>query len=807
MSMEFLKLPKERNSECLDLVWRVFSELETPLFGEEASADYKRIIEETREKNDIIFYGALDNDRVVGVLGMRENNHIGYFYIDREYHRRGIGKSLFNLMKGDYERKVFTVNAMPTGVNAYCALGFEQTGDLENRCGVVTTPMKYREKKIFSEKDGGLERFYNGELLRIEPWGENALRVRCTPEFKLSGENRALTEQPKVKPEIVIDGVRASIVNGNVKATVDKDGKLVIYNKKGDILLEEDLHFQPLKRLARAFKPRLCGSYELTVTFKSNPNERIFGMGQYQQPFLNVKGCTLELAQRNSQASVPFYISDLGYGFLWNLPAIGEVTFGRNLTKWKAEATRELDYLVIVDDTPKAIEERYMGIVGKAPKMPELALGFWQSKLRYRTQEELMTVARKYKELGIPLSVIVCDFFHWPHQGDFRFDYDYFPDPEGMVKELKEMGTELMVSVWPTVQFDSENYREMLERGLLIRNDRGPLNHTEFVHPAVYYDATNPEAQKFVWETAKRNYYDKGIRLFWLDEAEPEYMLYDYDNHRYYKGLCTEVGNVYPVDYAKGFYDGLTEAGEKEIISLVRCAWAGSAKYGALVWSGDIFPTFEALKCQVRAGLNMAIAGIPWWTTDIGGFDSGDPAKEDYRELTMRWFEYATFCPVLRLHGYRMPYLPADPLAKGAGQCYSGGDNEIWSYGDTAFGVFRNHIFLRERLKPYIMEQMDIAHNEGTPPMRPLFYDYSEDKKCWDIDDEYMFGADILVCPVMELGQRQREVYFPKGEIWIDPYTCKEYDGGTAQTVDAPLERIPVFLRKNGQLKSDVFEK
>ncbi len=803
--MEFKKLQKERNSECLDLVWRVFSEFETPLFEPQASVEYKKIIEETREKNNIVFYGALENDRVVGALGMRENNHIGYFYIDKDFHRRGIGKSLFKLMKGDYERKIFTVNAMPTGVSAYSALGFEQTGDLENRGGVVTTPMRYREKNILTKNGNALERRYGAELLRIEPWGKNGLRVRATPQGRLSGKNRALLDISSPEAEIFIDGEKGYIVNGKAKAAIDKNGIITIYNQKGETLLEENAQLHPLKLHPRFFKPHLCGSYELSATFKANPNEKIYGMGQYQQPFLNLKGCTLELAHRNSQASVPFYISNLGYGFLWNIAAIGEVSFAKNITKWKALATSELDYLVIVDDTPRAIEESYMEAVGRAPKMPEFALGFWQSKLRYRTQEELMGVARKYKELGIPLSVIVCDFFHWPHQGDFRFDYDYFPSPEEMTRELKEMGTELMVSVWPTIEFGSENYREMLEKGLLIRNDRGPSNHTEFVHPSVYYDATNPEARQFVWDVAKRNYYDKGIRLFWLDEAEPEYLLYDYDNHRYYEGLCAEVGNVYPVDYAKGFYEGLKEAGETEIISLVRCAWAGAAKYGALVWSGDIMPTFDALKDQVRAGLNMAIAGIPWWTTDIGGFDYGDPSNEDYQELIMRWFEYATFCPVLRLHGYRAPYLPAEPGAKGGGQCYSGGDNEIWSYGEKAFEVCRDHIFLRERLKPYISEQMDVASSNGTPPMRPLFYDYSDDEKCWDVDDEYMFGDDILVCPIMDLGQREREVYFPAGQVWIDPYTHKEYSGGTTQSVDAPIERIPVFVRKGGELSISVF--
>lgn len=671
---------------------------------------------------------------------------------------------------------------------------------------------------LFRKEENALIRFFNSEIVRIEPWGKNSLRVRATPEGKLSGKNRALLDIEKGKAEIEIktsyeikDGEQreyetAYIVNGNAKAEIDRNGKITIYNQRNEKILEEMLRLQPLKTPARFFKANLLGKYQLTMSFESDPDEKIFGMGQYQMPYLNLKGCTLEMAHRNSQASVPFFLSSNGYGFLWNLPAIGEATFGKNVTKIKAESTDELDYLIIVNDTPKEIIETYMEAIGRAPMMPEYAMGFWQSKLRYRTQDELMTVARKYRELKIPLSVIVCDFFHWPHQGDFRFDYDYWQDPEAMAKELKEMGTELMVSVWPTIEFKSENYQEMLEKGLLIRNDRGPRNHTEFVHPATYYDTTNPEARKFVWEKAKQNYYDKGIRLFWLDEAEPEYIMYDFDNHRYYEGNCAEVGNIYPVDYARGFYEGLKSVGETEILSLVRCAWIGSAKYGALVWSGDIMPTFEALRCQVRAGLSMAIAGIPWWTTDVGGFDTGDPSLPEYCELTVRWFQYATFCPVLRLHGYRNPYLPADEDAKGGGQCFSGGDNEIWSYGEDNFEIMKDFIFLRERMKPYIKEIMEIAHKEGTPPMRPIFYDYPKDEKAWDIDSEYMFGDSLLVCPIMELNQRQREVYFPLGDTWIDPYTDKEYKGGITISADAPIERIPVYVKKNGTINIEIFK-
>ncbi|MBP3496022.1 MAG: family 31 glucosidase [Clostridia bacterium] len=659
----------------------------------------------------------------------------------------------------------------------------------------------------FSQEGNALVRFFEGELLRVEPYGIDALRVRSTRESSFSERKYALINVYNQESIIKIGEESATIKNGKITAEINKNGKITFKNDKDKVILEEKLELTPLKIPAREFKPYVGGKYEINMRFISNPNEKIFGMGQYQQPFLDIKGCVLELSHRNSQASVPFMVSSLNYGFLWNVPAIGEVSFGKNITQWNAKMGDTIDYVIIAGDTPKEIEEKYMSITGKPPMMPDYALGFWQSKLRYQTRDELVDVAREYKKRNIPLSVIVCDFFHWPHQGDWKFDTDYFPDPKSMVKELNEMGTELMVSVWPTVEFESENFDYMKRRGMLIKNHRGPENHMVCVAPAVFYDATNPEARKFVWETIKKNYYDIGIKTFWLDEAEPEFMLYDYDNHKYYLGDCLEVGNIYPLTYAQNFYEGMKSEGQENIVNLIRCAWAGSQRYGALVWSGDIMPTFDALKCQIRAGLNMAMSGIGWWTTDIGGFDSGYPDDKDYRELVVRWFEYATFCPVLRMHGYRMPYIPAKEGATGAGQCFSGSPNEIWSYGDEAYEIMKDYIFLRERIKPYVKSLMQEAHEIGTPPMRPLFYDYPSDDVAWNIDDEYMFGDSLLVAPIMELGQREREVYLPKGSTWIDVYTGNEYKGGIVIGCEAPIDRIPLFITKNGKLKKEIFNK
>lgn len=657
---------------------------------------------------------------------------------------------------------------------------------------------------FFRQEGNTLKFHYDAEELWIEPWGENSLRIRATKMARMPEENWALQEKIKeIRAEIVIEDNFAALTNGKIKAVITKYGKMSFYNQSGKLLLDEYLrnrldvfadYCSALDIEAREFKPIIGGDYCLAMRFVSNPEERIYGMGQYQQPYLDLKGTDLELAQRNSQASVPFAISSLGYGFLWNNPAIGRVTFGKNITTWEAKSTKALDYWITAEDTPAKIEEAYAKVTGTVPMMPEYAMGFWQCKLRYQTQEELLHVAREYKKRKLPISVIVIDYFHWPLQGDWKFDEKYWPDPDAMITELKEMGIELMVSIWPTVDYRSENYEEMKEKGYLIRTERGFRIAMDFQGNTIHYDATNPKARDYVWEKAKKNYYDKGIKVFWLDEAEPEYSVYDFENYRYYMGPNVQIGNIYPAMYAKTFFDGMKGEGQENIINLLRCAWAGSQKYGALVWSGDIHSSFASLRNQLAAGLNMGIAGIPWWTTDIGGFHGGDPSDDAFRELLVRWFEYGTFCPVMRLHGYREPL--KEPIGtEGGGLCVSGADNEVWSFGEEAYEICKTYMNMRENMKPYITILMKEAHEKGTPVMRPLFYDFPEDSKAWETEDEYMFGPDVLVAPVLYEGVRKRAVYLPQGQDWKSIWDEKVYEGGQLIEADAPIHELPVFIR------------
>ncbi len=660
---------------------------------------------------------------------------------------------------------------------------------------------------MLQRKDHCLLRTFDGETLRIMPWGPNALRVQAWIMEEPPVQAWALTESPEPsQPRIDIQGDTASILNGKLRIDVDEFGRLSFY-KEDRLLFREILqkrvkklseYTNPLQLTGREFKGNINGDFRLTVRFEPEKNERLYGMGQYQQDTFDLKGSSLELAHRNAQASIPFVLSSLGYGMLWNNPAVGEAHFSTNQTIWLAHSTKILDYWIVAGDTPDDIVQRYTAVTGRAPMMPDYAMGFWQSKLRYQTQEEVLQTAREFKKRDLPLSAIVIDFFHWPHHGDWDFDYDYWPDPAQMCRELHDLGVKLMVSIWPTVEKDCVNYPAIEEKGLLVRSERGPNITHSTRGDTQFIDLTNPDARRFLWETAKKNYYDKGVDCFWLDEAEPEYNTYDFDTYRYYKGHAMQISNSYPVEFAKTFYDGLRAQGEEQVLSLVRCGWAGSQKYGALIWSGDVHSSFRALREQVVIGMQMGIAGIPWWTHDIGGFYGADVRDPAFLELFARWFAFGAFSPVFRLHGVRSPRL--EPLAeKRGGMCSSGSPNEVWCFTPEIEMLCSQLIRLREALKPYIRSLMAQAHEVGRPVMRPLFYDFPHEEKLWTVNDAYMFGPDMLVAPVVMPGVTEREVLLPQGCDWIEASTLRDYPGGQTVRCPAPWSVIPVFVRKDAE--------
>ena len=662
---------------------------------------------------------------------------------------------------------------------------------------------------MFVQEENALILKKGNETLKIEPWGKDALRVRSTLEPHFTGSVWGLTEEPKAcKAKIKITSDGAEITNGKMTARLNNNGVLAFYKGSECILHEYFRSYDPsasketccTKVIAREWKGLRGGyDYKLTVRFDPNDGEKLYGMGQYAMPYLDVKGCQLELAQRNGQITIPFAISNLGYGFMWNNPGVGRASFGKNMTEWLCESTKEMDYWIVAGDTPAEIVEKYTAVVGRAPVMTKDYLGFWQCKLRYRTQEEVLTVARRYKEMGIHLDVIVIDFFHWIRQGDWGFDPEYWPDPKAMCDELHAMGTKVMISIWPSVDKKSVHYYDMLDKGLLVRTERGTNQTYDFMGDCVTFDATNPEARKYIWEIAKKNYVDYGIDMFWLDNAEPDYNIYDWENYRYQMGPALACTNIYPKCYNQAFYEGMTEMGKKSIVNLTRSGWFGSQKYGAVLWNGDVQSTWECLEDSIAQGLNMGLAGFPWWNTDIGGFMYGNPEDPAFVELLERWAQFAVFSPIMRLHGDRDPH-DTPPLCKdpqqdyGGGYLYTGRPNEIWSYGPEAQKILEAQIMLRQSLVPYIAKLSKEAAKTGAPVMRTMFYEFPDDEKCWDLRDQYMFGDEYLVAPVLKAGMKSRKVYLPAGK-WADIRDGKVYDGGSTVEVATPIESIPVFKK------------
>jgi alpha-D-xyloside xylohydrolase len=672
---------------------------------------------------------------------------------------------------------------------------------------------------FFTRGDGALEWRGGHETVRVEPWGANSLRVRGTVWQDIRDDQPgALLAPGPARAQIELSTDLARITNGNVTAEISAAGRLRFLRSSDgrhphdsrdfhesrdsrdsrELLAEATPHFTgpPTRR----YRPVGAGMHHLQITFTARQTERFYGLGQHQHGKLDQKGAVIDLVQRNTEVCIPFLLSSLGYGFLWNHPGIGRVELGTTATRWVSEATRQWDYWITAASDPADLLRQYSAAVGRAPLLPGWASGFWQCKLRYKTQDELLSVAREYKRRGLPLSVIVIDYFHWTRQGDWRFDPREWPDPAAMVAELDDLGVKLMVSIWPTVNTSSENYQEMEDLGLLVESERGIPVHLPIWDKGApgrslvrFYDPTNSRARAYVWGKAKDGYYKYGVRAWWLDACEPELRPDDPDNLRYHLGPGAEVANLYPLAHAQAFFEGMRQEGEEETLCLCRSAWAGSQRYGAAVWSGDIDSTFEDLRRQIPAGLNIGLSGIPWWTTDIGGFKGGDVASPYFRELIVRWFQFGVFSPICRLHGFRQP-------GSMVGAEQSGAANEVWSFGEPAYEILRRMLNLRERLRPYVMAQMQVAHETGLPAMRPLFLDFPDDAAAWDVADQFLLGADVLVAPVTAEGARERRVYLPAGATWRDAWTGAEVPGGWI-TAPAPLEIIPVFVREGGAVQ------
>lgn len=648
----------------------------------------------------------------------------------------------------------------------------------------------YKDKLVFQRKD---------ELTVIEGYGRNCLRCRSTKNGKILDENwTLLPESDDAAVETSGDEKAAYIKNGMMSAKIEAGepwyGGLITYYRDGKDILRTKYEGEYTGRNVHVEGDH----YQIKVIFEANEGEHFYGLGQEQEDQFDRKGSTVNLLHYNTKSAVPVVYSSLGYGFMWNNPAPGRCETTNNHTMWVADSAYQADYLVYADKTPAAVLKKYCDLTGYAPQFPKWAAGFWQSKLRYESQDEVLEVCREYKKRGIDIAAIVIDYFHWTEQGEWKFDPKYWPDPKAMCDELKEMGIEPVVSVWPTTNPKSENYFEMSEANMLIRTENGQYGTFDFYGQQTFIDPTNPATGPYVWKILKKNYYDYGIRNFWLDEAEPEVHPQQFNNLKFFAGNGAQTAMLYPYYYSKMVYDGLKESGEDDIIILTRAAYPGTQKFGSLVWNGDIVSTFDALRMSVKTGLSMAMCGIPWWNSDIGGFLFADIESDYFKELVVRWAQFGVFSPVMRLHGSRKrqsTYVERHPgiIEK------SGGDNEIWSFGEEDYVILKDLVELRNRLKPYICRYMDITTETGAPIMRPMFFDYYDDEICYTLEDQYMFGEDILFAPITGQGQTKRKVYLPKGQ-WIDTRTKEEISGEKWIECQAAIDEFIAFVKKGSDI-------
>jgi alpha-D-xyloside xylohydrolase len=545
-------------------------------------------------------------------------------------------------------------------------------------------------------------------------------------------------------------------------------GNVSFRTLNGDALLRER------DSVPRTYEPvELNGenTFRITDRFSPSPTEAFYGLGQHQNGMFNYRGATVELGQNNTDVAIPLLISSKGYALMWNTAAFTYVDnrFPSELT-FSSLAGKSIDYYFLYGPEMDAIIHEYRSMTGHTPMLPKWAYGFFQSKDRYVSLDEIAGIAQRYRQEHIPLDAMVQDWFWWKNEGDPEFNANYHDVPKD-IDSLHKENVHTMISVWGLLDPKSETYKTLEAKSLMV-----PGAHV--------YDPSSPEARDIYWNLLPGKLLAQGWDAFWLDSAEPEeFWPHMGDailrNKQLAIGNGAEYTNVFPLLHTLGVQNHWrAETGGKRVFLLTRSAFFGQQRVGAAVWSGDVYSTYWALSHQVTAGLNFALSGYPYWTTDIGGYWPPYPGSLEepaYQDLYARWFEFGTFCPIFRTHGHR-PH------------------NEMWTYDRVEPALIRFDK-LRYRLMPYIYSLAWRVSNADYTIQRPLVMDWRSDEKTWNIGDEFMFGPALLVSPVLKANAIRRSVYLPPSPAWYDFWTGQQVKGSQEIDPEAPLDRIPLYVR------------
>jgi alpha-D-xyloside xylohydrolase len=631
----------------------------------------------------------------------------------------------------------------------------------------------------FSQISDGLEVHQSSGTLSIHVTASAILHITYGPEPAVpehpSDGVLAKRDWPPAQFTVESDDKSITLTTSQVKAVIERQSGTLAYKTLDGRTLTTDSYRQLIPAEVNGEKTSHAEVFFAIYGSK----EGLYGLGQHQAGVWNYRGETVDLSQENTNIAIPLLVSSNGYGIFWNNPSRSRVNNRFvHMLYLSADVADRVDYYFLAGPEPDQIVAHYRELTGDAPMFGRWAYGFWQCKNKYESQAELEAVAAKYRALHIPVDNIVQDWFWWTTMGEMKWNPNY-PDPQAMINDLHDKHFHLMVSIWPYFRPGSKEYETMDKNNWFIAKTA-----VSGFHPVgqALYDPTNPAARKYYWDNANAALFQKGVDAWWLDTDEPETegregnILTD---HQLFLGSGARYANIFPNFHTGGVADGQRAASDKKrIFILSRSAYAGSQRNGVTAWSGDVLSDFLSFQRQISAGLNYAISGMPYWTTDIGGFISGGDLNDPkFRELFVRWFQFGTFSPIFRVHGTRNP-----------------SQNELWSYGPEAQKILVDYDTLRYRLMPYIYSEAWRVTSERYTIMRPLVMDWRTDARAQNTADEFLFGPSILVNPVYIQGAASRSVYLPKA-TWYDFWTGEKLEGEQTIQAAAPLEKLPLYVR------------
>ena len=658
----------------------------------------------------------------------------------------------------------------------------------------------------FLKTDLGLKTVINTIGIEIQFYSSSEVRVLKWPEGNtFTKQSLSVIKTPqKTAFKIKQQGDELSMKSENLRVLLNlKNGRIQFTNLKNESLLkerEEGTEFSD-------FSDAGVKTYSVYQSFVLDKNEAIYGLGQQQHGKMVKRNLKLNMIQGNTDDYIPFFMSVKGYGLFWDNYSPSLFEDSPEETSFKSDVGDCIDYYFMYAGSADGVIACMRDLTGQVPMFPLWTYGYWQSKERYKSQDELLEVVKKYRELEVPLDGIIQDWQYWGNNylwNAMEFLNPGFYDPQKMVNDVHKLNAHMMISIWNSFGPETKQYKELDKIGALMDFRTWPESGSEIWPPRMdypsgvrVYDPYNPEAREIYWKYLSKGIFSLGMDGWWMDSSEPDHLDFkpsDFDN-KTYLGSFRKVRNAFPLMTVGGVYEHQRSVSSgKRVFILTRSAFAGQQRCGANTWSGDVVASWDALRNQISAGLNFSLSNIPYWNSDIGGFFLWNYKNKledaEYRELYARWIQFGAFCPMMRSHGTDAP-------------------REIYQFGkkgDKIYDAIEKYINLRYRLLPYIYSaSWDVTANQSSL-MRALVMDFDRDKQALNINDEYLFGKSILVCPVTDAMYskdmkedfgtvRSRELYLPNGAEWFDFWTGEKLKGGQTIKKETPIDIMPLYVK------------